>query len=151
MHDLCFVAGCARYFWPLIVIQISKKYKPAIPDFDSAPQSIWLVGVSLSVWCIVHHYFFPWSLTWCRRTGNCWNVDSSENITFPHCFSVQCSYLKTNSNGFFFIFCVKLLFEAGLCYFSPNSSTNLRDTVLWLTSAHLESKTDCLKSVKRFI
>lgn len=79
--------------------------------------------------------FFPWSLTWCRRTGNCWNADSSENITFPHCFSVQCSYLKTNSNGFFFIFCDKLLFEAGLCYFSPNSSTNLRDSPLTHISA----------------
>lgn len=111
-----------RYFWPFSHSR-SKKYKSAVSDWHCILNHLawWmfhcLYGGSFITSLPLRSYIL---LTYRKTAEMC---DSSESITFHHCYSVQCSYLKANSSHFFLIYSVNLDFWTGLCDFSPNSSS----------------------------
>ena len=134
MWSLSFSSNSWRYLWPFMDTPFGRKNNPAVPFTDMPPHIMTLGGCFIV--CTVN-----FSLNRCPeglrmkslRELNCCNVDSSENNTFSHCWTVQLTCFLANANRFSFMVGVRRGFLAGLQDFKPKSFTSLLLTVLRLT------------------
>ena len=115
MCNCSFSCNISSYLAPFMVVPFGRKKSPAVPFDDIAPHIITLGGCFIVATVYRSSKHVPTGLrNCCLRVPNCWIVDSSEKITFPHCFSLQSAYLFANITLLAFIASVSLGLFAGL-------------------------------------